>query len=64
MQIPHDFNEHVMVKGCATWEPKSPAKNRYETCHLLCMQHSSNESWRIIKKVTIMNIVEKTSLSV
>ena len=45
---------------------KSPAKNRHEICHSLCMPHGSAKSWQIIKKMTYknLNIVKKTSSSV
>ena len=40
---------------------KSLAKNRYEIRHLLCILHSSNKSWQILKKMTNknLNIVKK-----
>ena len=40
---------------------KSPAKNRNEIRHSLCMPHCSDKSWQIIKKMTHknLNIVKK-----
>ena len=54
------------VKAMPHGSNKSPAKNRNEIRHSLCMPHGSAKSWQIIKKMTHknLNIVEKTSLSV
>ena len=54
------------VKAMPHGSDKSPAKNRNEIRHSLCMLHGSAKSWQIIKKMTHknLNIVEKTSLTV
>ena len=56
----------VQLKAMPHGSDKSPAKNRNEIRHSLCMPHGSAKSWQIIKKMTHKNLnsVEKTSLSV
>ena len=40
----------IILKAMPHGSDKSPAKNRNEIRHSLCMKHSSDKSWQIIRK--------------